>query len=141
MSTRIATKGAIIKHGASSSPTTAIPGIRSIQVSGGERAMINATCHDSSSTLEYIAAPLRDTLTLTVTLAHDPADTEHEALRAAYAAKTLEYQTIVLPDAGTAQWALSGYITSFLSGQLNPETGLLETVYTFKAIGAETFTQ
>jgi len=141
MSTRIATKGSIIKHGASATPTTALAGIRGISVGDGAREMINATCHDSATTLEYIAAPLRDTLMLTVTLAEDPADTGHEAIRAAYAAATLYYFTLVLPDAGAAQWALSGYITSFLVGQLNPETGLLESVFTYKATSAETFTQ
>jgi len=103
--------------------------------------MINATCHDSVTTLEYIPAPLRDTASLTVRLAHDPADTDHEAIRAAYAAATKYYLTLVLPDAGAAQWAFSGYITSFIPQEMNPETGLLETVFTYKADTAETFTQ
>jgi hypothetical protein len=141
MSTRIAAKGAIVKHGSSASPSTALAGIRSVSVSDGAREMINATCHDSSDTKEYISAPLRDTLGLTVTLAHDPADSGHEAIRAAYAANTPYFLTLVLPDAGAAQWALSGVITSFLPAQLNAETGLLESAFTFKATVAETFEQ
>jgi hypothetical protein len=141
MSTRIATKGAIIKHGASATPTTTLAGVRSISVSDGARAMIDATCHDSATTKEYIPAPLRDTLGLTIVLAHDPADTGHEAIRAAYAAATPYYLTLVLPDAGAAQWALLGIITSFLSAQLNPDTGLLESTFTYKATASETFTQ
>lgn len=141
MSTRIATKGAIIKHGASVTPTTVLAGVRSIQVGDGQRNMIDATCHDDTATKTYIPAPLRDTDSLTVTLAHDPADTGHEAIRAAYAANTTYYFTLILPDAGAAQWAQVGNITSFVSGQLNPDTGLLEATFTFKATGAATFTQ
>lgn len=141
MSTRIATKGAQIKHGASATPTTVLAGVRSIAVTGGERGMIDATCHDSSTTREYIKAPLRDTFGLNVTLAHDPADTGHEAIRAAYAAGTLYYLTLILPDAGAAQWELSGTITNFTPAQLSPEDNVLECTFTFKAHGADTFTQ
>lgn len=141
MSTRIATKGAVVKHGSSATPTTTLAGVRSVELIGGTREMIDATCHDSSTTKEYIPAPLRDTLGLRVTLAHDPADTGHEALRAAWAAATLYYLTLILPDTGAAQWALSGYITDFLPAQLNPDTGLLEAVFTYKANAVETFTQ
>jgi hypothetical protein len=141
MSTRIATKGTVIKHGPSATPTTPLAGIRSITPSDGLRAMIGATCHDSATTDEYIKRPIRDTLGLTVTLAHDPADTGHEAIRAAWAAGTLYYFVLALPDAGAAQWELFGYITSFLDAQMNAETGLLEAVFQFKASGAETFTQ
>jgi len=142
MSTRIATKGTLVKHGASAAPSTNLAGVRSVQPGDGLRAMINATCHDSSTTLEYIPAPLRDTQSLAITIAYDPADTGHEAVRAAYAAATKYYFTLVLPDAGNAQWAFSGYITSFLvSGNVDPETGLLEATINYKADAAETFTQ
>jgi hypothetical protein len=141
MSTRIATKGAVIKHGASATPSTALAGIRAITPGGGQRQMINATCHDSSTDMEYIKAPLKDTKELTVVIAYDPADTGHEAIRAAYEAGTLYYLTLVLPDTGAAQWEKSGTVTSFLPAQLNPETGLLESIFTFKAHGASTFTQ
>lgn len=141
MSTRIATKGALIKHGATASPSTNLAGVRGVSVGDGQRQMIDATCHDSTTTTEYISAPLRDTQSLTVTLAHDPADTGHEAIRAAYAANTKYFITVVLPDVGAAQWAFSGYVTSFLPAQLNPTTGLLESTFTYKADSAETFTQ
>lgn len=141
MSTRIATKGTVIKHGVSATPTTTLAGVRNVVPADGARALIEASCHDSTDTKEYIKAPLRDTMALGITIAYDPADTGHEAIRAAHAAGTLYYLTLVLPDAGSAQWALSGYITSFIPAQLNPDTGLLESVFQFKAISAETFTQ
>lgn len=141
MSTRISTKGTVIKHGASATPTTTLAGVRSITPGDGLRELIDATCHDSSTTKEYIKAPLRDTFSLSITLAYDPADTGHEAIRAAHAAGTLYYLTMVLPDAGAAQWELSGYLTGFSVGALNPTTGLLEATVAYKAIAAETFTQ
>jgi hypothetical protein len=141
MSTRNSTKGAVVKHGTSATPSTVLAGVRSVGKTGGERGMIDATCHDSSNTKEYIKGPLRDTLGLTITIAHDPADAGHEAIRAAHAAGTLYYFTLVLPEAGLAEYALSGTITSFLEGQLSAEDGVFETVITYKAHGAETFTQ
>lgn len=140
MSTRIATKGAIIKHAATATPTVTLAGVRSVQMNGGERGMIESTCHDST-TREYIVAPLADTFGLTITVAHDPADTGHEAIRAAQAAGTLYYLTLILPDTGAAQWALSGYFTGYTPAQASPTDGLLECTFTFKANAAATFTQ
>jgi len=139
MSTRIATKGVIIKYATTATPTNVLGGVRSVQINGGERGMIEATCHDST-TREYIVAPLADTFGLTITVAHDPADTGHEAIRAAQAAGTLYYVTVVLPDAGAAQWALSGYFTGYTPAQTSPTDGLLECSFTFKANAAATFT-
>jgi len=141
MSTRIATKGAVVKHGSSATPTTTLAGVRRVELLEGSRGMINATCHDSATTKEYIPEPLRDTLGLNIVLAHDPADTGHEAIRAAYAAKTKYYFTLIMPDAGVAQYELGGYITSFLPAEFNPESGLMEATVTFKADGVETYTQ
>lgn len=141
MSTRIACKGAQLKYAATATPTNIIPGLRSVALTIGDRELINATCHDSTATKEYIAALLRDTAGIECTIAYDPAATAHEAIRAAQAAGTLHYLTIVLPDTGAAEWALSGYWLSFGMPTLNPETGLMESTLKFKASGAETFTQ
>jgi hypothetical protein len=141
MSNRIATKGAIVKHGSSVTPTTTLSGVRRVELSDGSRGMINATCHDSTSTKEYIPEQLRDTLGLNIVIAHDPADAGHEAIRAAYAAITKYYFTLVMPDAGAAQYALAGYITNFLPGSFDPESGLMEATISFKADSVETYTQ
>ena len=140
MSTRIATKGVVIKHAATATPTVTLAGVRSVQVNGGERGVIESTCHDST-TREYISAPLADTFGLTITVAHDPADAGHEAIRAAQAAGTLYYFTLILPDAGTAQWAFSGYLTGFTPASLSPADGLMECSFTYKANAVATFTQ
>jgi hypothetical protein len=83
---------------------------------------------------------LRDSCSLDITIEYDPANTGHEAVRAAHAAGTLYYFTLVLPDAGTAQWALSGYITSFNIPTMSVN-GSLKATIGFKAITADTFTQ
>jgi hypothetical protein len=93
MSTRIASKGAIAKYAATATPTNVIPGVRSVAVTVGSRAVIDSTCHDSTTTKEYIPAPLRDTNSVDITVAHDPANSHHEAIRAAHAAGTLHYLT------------------------------------------------
>jgi hypothetical protein len=141
MSTRIAAKGAIIKHAATATPTVVLAGVRSVAITTGSRQMINATCHDSSAVMDFIPAPLRDTDSLDVTLAYDPADTGHEAIRAVKDAGTLYYLTLILPDSGAASWAQSGYVTSFSVPALNPETGILEATFSFKASAAATFSQ
>lgn len=139
MSTKYAAKGAVIKAGATATPTTVVPGLKSVGMPGGDREMIDVTNHGSVATKESIPEPLRDIRQLEVTLFYDPADAEHERLRAAQAAGTLEYQTLTLPDTGAAQWAFSGYITSFSLPELGV-SGALECTYTFTAVGAETFT-
>ena len=141
MSTRIATKGSIIKHGASTTPTTVLAGVLAITPGFGERAMIKATAHDDTVTDKYIPRPLRETDTLAIEIAYDPADTGHEAIRAAYAANTTYYFTLVLPDAGAAEWAWVGNLTNFAVGALDPDTGLLKATISYKATGVATFTQ
>lgn len=139
MSIKYSAKGAKIKAGATTTPTTEIPAIKEVGMTGGERTMIDVTNHQTTNTKEQIPEPLRDVRTLEATIFYDPADTEHERLRAAYEAGTLEYWTFVLPDTGAAQWAFSGYITGMTIPTLGT-TGALESTLTFTAAGAPTFT-
>lgn len=141
MSTRIASKGAIVKYALTATPTNTIPGIRQVSFATGARPMIDATGHDDTSTKNFIPAPLRETVEADITIAYDPANVAHEAIRAAHIAATLHYVAIVLPDVGAAQWEQSGYWTEFSVPSLNPDTGLLECSLKFKAVAAETFTQ
>lgn len=138
---KIAAKGAIVKTGSSATPTTNLAQVRSVALTVGERPMIDSTTHDSASTKDYIAAPLRDTNQLEIVIAYDPAAATHEEIRAAHAAGTKWYFTLVLPDAGAAQWAMSGFITGFSVPALNPDTGLIESTITYRADTVDTFTQ
>lgn len=140
MSAKTAAFGVQIKAGSSATPTNVVGGVKDVAFNGGDREMIPTTTHDSTVVKSYIPHPLRDVRSLTVTLAYDPADTNHERMRAAHAAGTLEYQTLILPDVGAAQWALSGYITKFTLPTLGTD-GELECAYEFMCTAAETFTQ
>ena len=101
--------------------------------------MFDVSNHQSTNTKEQVLEPLRDVRTIEATIFYDPADTEHERLRAAYENGTLEYWTFVLPDAGAASWAFSGYITGMTIPTLGV-SGALESTLTYTANGAPTFT-
>lgn len=138
---KIAAKGVIAKYAATATPTTAIAQLLELSLNIGDRGMINATTHDSTTTKDYIVEPLRDTNEVSGKICYDPANTVHELMRNHNASGTKGYLTVILPDAGAAQWDMSGYITRFGIPTLNPETGKLEADFTFKADTVDTFTQ
>lgn len=140
MSARIPAFGVTLKAAATATPTVVIPGMKDLAFAGGDREMIEGTTHDNTVTKTYVPHPLRDVRSLSFTIVYDPADTVHERIRAAHAAGTLEYITAVLPDAGSAQWAMSGYYTKFTLPSMGTD-GLLESQLEFMAVSAETFTQ
>lgn len=140
MSEKIPSFGVILKAAATATPTVSIPGLKDVSFGGGERAMIDSTTQDNTATKTYVPHPLRDVRSLEFNIAYDPADTVHERMRAAHAAKTLEYITVILPDAGAAAWAMSGYYTKFGLPSIGLD-GLLESAIAFQAVSAETFTQ
>lgn len=141
MATKIAAKGAILKYAATASPTTTVDNLVEVSINPGSRGVINTTTHGSTTTKDYLAEPLRDTNEISGKILYDPADTIHELMRNHHAAGTTGYMTVILPDQGAAQWALSGVLTTFSIPTLNPESGRLEVDFTFKALTADTFTQ
>lgn len=140
MSTAYPAHGTLVKAGATATPTNNVDGVKEIGIIGGEREMLDTTVLATSAVKTRVPHPLRAARGLQIKLLYDPADTQHERMRAAFEAKTLEYMTLVLPDTGAAQWAYSGYYTVFTVPTLNSD-GLLECDVTFEATGAETFTQ
>jgi hypothetical protein len=140
MASKFAAKGAQVKVAATATPTNVLDGVKEVSVNGGTREMIDTTNHASTGTKQSIPNPLRDVRSLDVTIFYDPADTQHERIRAAHEAGTLEYQTFVFPDTGAAQYAMSGYITDWTVPTLGVD-GALEVTYTFTANTAEVFTQ
>lgn len=137
---KYAAKGAKLKYAATATPTTEVENILEFSLTIGARGLINTTTHGSTTTKDYMPEPLRDTNEVSGKIMYDPADTIHELMRSHHAAGTLGYLTVVLPDTGNAQWAMSGHITAFSVPTLNPETGRLESDFTFKAITVDTFT-
>lgn len=140
MAVKIAAKGSLLKSGASATPTVTLGSVRSIGFNPGARKLIDSTTHDNSGTMSYVDSGLKDTADLKATVLMDPADTAHEAIRAAQAAGTPWYFTLVLPDTGAAQWALLGIILELTIPTLNVD-GLLEMEITYKATAGETYTQ
>lgn len=140
MSVKYSAKGVLIKHGLTAAPATNLAQVKSVGISVGDVSLVDVTTHDSATTKDYVHPLLRDTASFDITLEWDPADVGHEAVRAAHAAGTLYYFTAVMPDADAAQWALSGYITSFSPPTLTPE-GALEVTLKYKAKTVDTYTQ
>jgi len=140
MAVKYSAKGSILKSGSTAAPTTSLASVKSIGFNIGARALIDATTHDNSGTKAYVDSGLKDTSELQLNLLADPDDTAHEAVRAAHAAGTPWYFTLVLPNSGAAQWALLGIILEMSIPQLNVD-GLLEYSVRYKATAGETFTQ
>lgn len=140
MSTKIAVRGLVLKAAATAAPTVVVPGVEEVSMSGGQREMIDTTTHDDTVVKSQIPSPIRAQRKLEVTLLYDPANTQHERMRAAHAAGTLEYQSLILPDAGAAQYDFSGYIVEW-----NPlpmgQDGALKIKYMYEVVAAEVFTQ
>lgn len=140
MSTRIAAFGVQIKHGTSATPTAVLGGLVSVSPKFGDRTLIDVTAHDATTTKAFIDSGLRDTVEFDGEILYDPADAGHEALRAAQAAGTVYYVTLIFPDAGAAQWVAVGYVTKFDVPSLGT-TDAIKANFTFKAKSADTFTQ
>lgn len=133
-------KGAILKSGAAIHPTTTVGSLKSLVMDIGERTLLDTTTHDNSATKSYVDSGLKDTVSLDITVLADPGDTNHEALRAAHAAGTPWYLSVVTPDAGAALWEMLGIILNISVPAMNTD-GLLEYTIKYKATAAETYTQ
>lgn len=132
-------KGVIIKAALTATPTTLLSQEAEVSFNLGDRSLLDVTTHDSVTTKEYIDSGLRDTAELDVTCEYDPAGAVHEIVRAAQAAGTLVYMTLILPDTGAATFVMSGFVTSFNVPGLGTNTSL-KMQFKFKAAGVETFT-
>lgn len=131
-------KGVVIKAALTATPTTLLTQEADVSFNIGDRSLIDVTTHDSTTTKDYIDSGLKETAELDITCEYDPAGTIHELIRAAHAAGTLVFLTLVLPDTGNAQWAMSGTVLSFNVPGLGTGSSL-KMQFKFKAHGAETF--
>ncbi len=132
-------KGIVIKAAATAVPTTVVAQLKTIAMNVGDVALIDVTTHDSTTTKDFIHPGLRDTLEVDVTMVWDPADTIHELIRSSHGTGILLYVTVILTDAGNAQWACSGYVTAFGPPAMNVD-GALEVTWKFKAKTLDVFT-
>lgn len=94
------TQGTQLKLTISSTPTL-VPGVESIDISGGQKKTIEVTA--LSDTAAVFVTGLPDLGTLGFTLFWDPANTVHQALYTAYTTpNSVSAFTITCSDAGTA---------------------------------------
>jgi len=133
-------KGVIVKAGLSASPTAVASQMAEVSFNLGDRSLIDVTTHDTTNVKDYIDSGLRETPELDLTHVYDPDDAVHEIIRAAHAAGTLLYVTLILPNAGAAQWVLSGIVTSFNIPSAAPG-GSLQMSWKFKATSVDSYTQ
>lgn len=141
MSVKTPTKGIAVKHGSSASPTTNLDNVKTVRVKPGALQLIKSTDHAQASVDSYVPRPLRDSADAEIVIFWDPDDSGHEGVRAAHAARTKYYFTPVFPNVGASQYALAGYITDFVPGEFDVETGLMEATIVFKCDSVETYTQ
>lgn len=137
---KFSAKGWIAKVALTATPTNALGQMKTIGLNHGARKLVDVTTHDSSVTMDYIDSGLRDTPEIEINLEWDPDNTQHELIRAAHAAGTPVYMTVVAPNTGAAQWACLGIVTEASAPAKGPD-GDLEWSFKYKATSAETFTQ
>lgn len=136
---KIKAKGVILKYGDSASPSTTIPQHAEVSYDNGQWDRIDTTTHDTSGATKTYVTSLKEPSAVTVRLMLDPADAAHAWLIAAADSGDVKYLTLVLPDGGAAQWALSGHVTNLSLGPLTPQ-GMIEANFTFSANASHTFT-
>lgn len=136
---KIKAKGVILKYGDAATPTTTIPQHAEVSYENGQFDRIDTTTHDTSGSTKTYVTSLKEPSSVDARIMLDPADTAHAWIIAAADSGDVKYLTLVLPDAGAAQWALSGHVTNLSIGPLTP-TGMVEASFTFASNAAHTFT-
>ena len=136
---KIKAKGVILKYGDTVTPTTTIPQHAEVTFDNGSWDRAETTTHDTSGSTKTYSSTLKEPSSVDVRILLDPADTAHAWLIGAADSGADKYLTLILPDAGAAQWALLGNVTSLKIGALTPG-GLIEASFTFSSSAAHTYT-
>lgn len=136
---KVKAKGVVLKYGDTASPTTTIPQLADVSFDNGQWDRIETTTHDTSGSTKTFVTTMKEPSSLDVRILLEPADTAHAWLIAAADSGAEKFITFVLPDTGSAQWALTGNVTNLTIGGLTP-TGLVEASFNFASTAAHTFT-
>lgn len=132
-------KGVVVKYGDSAAPSTTIPALAEISFEAGQWDRNDITTHDTAGITKNYDVTLKEPSSVDVRLLLDPADTAHAWLISSHISATVRYMTLVLPDGGSAQWAMTGHVTNLSIGGLTP-SGHIEASFTFSSSVADTFT-
>lgn len=136
---KVKSKGTILKYGDAATPITTMSQHAEVSFDNGQWDRIETTTHDTSGSTKTYVTTMKEPSSVDVRILLDPALTEHAWVIAAADSGNEKYLTLVLPDAGAAQWALVGHITNLSIGALTP-TGLVEASFTFNSNASHTFT-
>jgi len=132
-----ATQGTQLKVSISSVFTN-VPGVEDIDGPGGEKQEIDVTA--ISDTATQTVGGIRDYGEMTFNLFYDPADTTHQYLHTSFASSSnaIEAWKVVLPDAGAAELAFSGWIKTFKHQNSRNSGGMVQVAV--RLTGAVTIT-
>lgn len=136
---KIKAKGVIVKYGDTASPSTTIPQLAEISFDNGEWVEQDVYLHDTAGFTVQTLGMYKRPSTVDLRIMLDPADTAHAWLIAAADSGNDKYLTLVLPDAGAAQWALYGRVRQMVLSPLTPQ-GMVEASFTFASKEAHVFT-
>lgn len=140
MAIKIKAKGVILKYGDSAAPTTTIPQLAEVSYDNGQWDRVDTTSHDTGASTKTYVTTLKEPSSVDVRVFLDPADTAHNWLIIASDSGAEKYFTLILPDLGTAQWALIGNVTNLKTNALTPGN-LIEASFTVNSTQAHTYTQ
>lgn len=138
MSNIIKAKGVILKYGDAASPTTTITGKTSITTDLGQWDRVETTNHDTAGQTKTYDTTLKEPASMDVEIFMDPADTGHAWLIAAHSSGLAKYFEFILPDAGAAEFDITGHVTNL---SINPAyDNMIRATFTVSGTGAYTFT-
>ena len=122
---------------AGGAPATVIAQVRDGDVSLGEVSMVETTT--ITDTAKTMTAGVRDTMSGSITLVWDPAETTHSTLMTSYLAKTLKGIGFKLNDntpTAIKTWYGDGYITNISAPVAsNGGDAVMECTVSFKLAG------
>lgn len=136
---KVKAKGVVLKYGDTASPSTTIAQHAEVSYDNGQWDRLETTTHDTSGSTKTYTTSLKEPSSVDVRVLLDPGLTDHAWLIAAADSGAEKYMTVILPDAGAAQWALVGHVTNLRIGPLTV-SGHVEANFTFASSAAHTFT-
>lgn len=130
--------GTLFKRGDGAGPEvfTAIAEVVDITPPALSKDTFETTHHTSDDQYKEYLPGLRDAGEVSVTLNFLPGDTGQEGLLSDFNSNTKRNFQIVLPDAGTETWALSGFVTGY--AMTTPLNDRVTVVVTIKPSGKPT---
>jgi hypothetical protein len=138
MANKTKAKGVILEYGDSAPTSTVIPQKATISMDLGQWDRADKTSHDTSGKTKEYDTTLKEPPSIDVEIFLDPADTAHAWLLAAHTSGDLKYFTMILPDAGNADFAIAGHV---LNLTINPALdGHIRANFQVGGSGAYTFT-